>query len=248
MVFCLVSTLWKPGEGEPTCNGGKGLVLVLQDLVVQQRQWIDHVRSVSSHLFCRIQVCLCLERVSCGHCQSKRALTTSLVAHFSVAYRPQVLGTMPIVIPTHGRSWFGVRPSVGMHGFTWALSINISAKAARSVGFLAMIPTPSKLSLNLKMPSSGTDPGPNFMPYRPLQLAGRTTDPAVSVPMAMGQKPAATQTAEPDEEPPGVCRDISSGPPPCVMALLQADPRLPDPDFDTETVSVHHKSSSPLPR
>ena len=38
----------------------------------------------------------------------------------------------------------------------------------------------------------------------PLKAAGMRTEPPVSVPMATGTSPAATATAEPDEEPPGM--------------------------------------------
>src|SRR6185295_18520989 len=41
------------------------------------------------------------------------------------------------------------------------------------------------------------------MPCRPQKLAGTRTDPPVSVPSAVSQRPWATAEAEPDEEPPG---------------------------------------------
>ena len=43
-----------------------------------------------------------------------------------------------------------------------------------------------------------------FKPVMPHQEAGMRTEPPVSVPMAQGAMRAATATAEPDEEPPGV--------------------------------------------
>jgi hypothetical protein len=112
------------------------------------------------------------------------------------------LGTTPILIPDQEQA--SEEPVVKS-----SFSINTPAKAAQSIAVRAMTPIPSKLSLNVKTPSTGTEPGRNLSPYRPLQLAGKTTEPAVSVPMAMGQKPAATLTAEPEEEPPGVLENVS---------------------------------------
>src|SRR5689334_5985863 len=43
-----------------------------------------------------------------------------------------------------------------------------------------------------------------FNPVMPHQEAGTRTEPPVSVPMAHGAMRAATATAEPDEDPPGV--------------------------------------------
>src|SRR5437764_2327858 len=39
----------------------------------------------------------------------------------------------------------------------------------------------------------------------PQNAPGRTTEPAVCEPVAIGTIPAATAAAEPDDEPPGVC-------------------------------------------
>src|SRR5260370_25845153 len=46
-------------------------------------------------------------------------------------------------------------------------------------------------------------PAVTFRPTIPHHPAGSRTEPPVSVPMAMGARPAATATAEPLEEPPG---------------------------------------------
>ena len=43
-------------------------------------------------------------------------------------------------------------------------------------------------------------------PTTPQNAAGRITDPLVCVPIAPSTCPAATAAAEPDDEPPGVCR------------------------------------------
>jgi hypothetical protein len=47
-------------------------------------------------------------------------------------------------------------------------------------------------------------PAVTFRPTMPHQPAGSRTEPPVSVPMAIGARPAATATAEPLDEPPGV--------------------------------------------
>jgi hypothetical protein len=44
-----------------------------------------------------------------------------------------------------------------------------------------------------------------FIVYKAARLAGMIREPDVSVPMEMGEKPAATQTALPEEEPPVFC-------------------------------------------
>ena len=52
-------------------------------------------------------------------------------------------------------------------------------------------------------PRTGTAPSVGFSPTMLLSPAGTRPDPAVSVPSAKETRPAATATAEPDEEPPG---------------------------------------------
>ena len=54
------------------------------------------------------------------------------------------------------------------------------------------------------MPPRLTRPTVGLMPTTPFMAAGLTIDPSVSVPMATVQNPAATATAEPELEPPGV--------------------------------------------
>ena len=51
-------------------------------------------------------------------------------------------------------------------------------------------------------PSSETRPCDGRMPYNPQKLAGRRTEPPVSLPSAKSTRPAAVAAAEPLEEPP----------------------------------------------
>lgn len=141
--------------------------------------------------------------------------------HFSLGdgYKPQSFATAPILNSDQGNA---SRELFVQSSFL----VNTPARAAQSRGVRAMTPTPSKLSLNVKMPSSGTDPGRNLTPYRPLQLAGNTAEPVVSVPIAMGQKPASTLTADPEEEPPGVSGIVSRVPLPQVTLWRGRIPQL----------------------
>src|SRR5699024_3841074 len=51
----------------------------------------------------------------------------------------------------------------------------------------------------------GTRPRPGFKPNRPQAAAGIRIEPPPSLAPAIGTTPAATNAAEPPEEPPGVC-------------------------------------------
>ncbi len=53
-------------------------------------------------------------------------------------------------------------------------------------------------------PAVDTSPRLGFRPTMLLSMAGTRPEPAVSVPSAMGTRPAATATAEPELEPPGM--------------------------------------------
>src|SRR5580704_1116491 len=53
------------------------------------------------------------------------------------------------------------------------------------------------------MPLRSRRPCVGRMPYSPQKLAGTRTEPPVSVPSAVSQRPAATAAAEPEDEPPG---------------------------------------------
>lgn len=55
------------------------------------------------------------------------------------------------------------------------------------------------------MPSPGTMPKVGFSVYNAARVAGSTRKPSVSVPIEIGASPAATETAEPDDEPPVLC-------------------------------------------
>ena len=58
------------------------------------------------------------------------------------------------------------------------------------------------------MPLAETLPMVGFSPTTLPNIAGTRPDPAVSVPSANGTIPAATTTAEPEEEPPGHTRRV----------------------------------------
>ena len=53
-------------------------------------------------------------------------------------------------------------------------------------------------------PCKGRRPAVTFRPTTPQRAAGRRTDPPVSLPMPDGLMLAATATAVPDDEPPGI--------------------------------------------
>ena len=57
-----------------------------------------------------------------------------------------------------------------------------------------------------KQPSCGTRRAVGLKPARPFRAAGMRTEPPVSVPMAATAMPSATETAAPEEEPPGIRR------------------------------------------
>src|ERR1700727_2010010 len=51
----------------------------------------------------------------------------------------------------------------------------------------------------------GVAPKLGLNPTTPLKAAGLITEPSVCVPSASGTIPAATDAADPDDDPPGVC-------------------------------------------
>ena len=83
----------------------------------------------------------------------------------------------------------------------------ISAQAATVT---AMGPTVSKLGASGKTPSAGTSPHVGLKPTTPQQAAGSRIEPALSVPRATSQRPAASAAPLPPLEPPGI-RLASSG-------------------------------------
>jgi hypothetical protein len=74
-----------------------------------------------------------------------------------------------------------------------------------SAADFAMGPGLSKNSVMQYSPVLFWIPTVGLRAYRAARVEGVTIDPIVSVPMARGAKPAATETAEPVDEPPGAC-------------------------------------------
>jgi len=68
-----------------------------------------------------------------------------------------------------------------------------------------MVPTVSNVSDNDFTPTRFIVPNDGLYPTTPQNDAGRMTDPAVCVPNATGTIQSATDAADPDEDPPGVC-------------------------------------------
>src|SRR6266436_614837 len=58
------------------------------------------------------------------------------------------------------------------------------------------------------MPTVGISRKDGLYPATPQKAAGRTTEPPVWLPSAIGTMPAATAAAEPEDEPPGVCAGL----------------------------------------
>src|SRR5262245_6566703 len=77
-----------------------------------------------------------------------------------------------------------------------------SARAAVATS-RARTPTVSRAGLSGWTPFRLTRPRPGFRPTTPQVAAGIRTEPPVSLPSAASQRPAATATAEPEDEPPG---------------------------------------------
>lgn len=59
-------------------------------------------------------------------------------------------------------------------------------------------------------PVMSTAPTVTLRLYKASRVAGHTTDPSVSVPTEQGAKPAATPTALPEDDPPGVYSSVST--------------------------------------
>ena len=75
---------------------------------------------------------------------------------------------------------------------------------------LAMGPTVSKVGASGKTPSAGTSPQVGLKPTTPQHAAGSRIEPALSVPSATSQSPAASAAPLPPLDPPGI-RPGSSG-------------------------------------
>ena len=74
----------------------------------------------------------------------------------------------------------------------------------------AIGPTVSKLGASGKTPSAGTSPHVGLKPTTPQHAAGSRIEPALSVPSAASQRPAASAAPLPPLEPPGI-RSGASG-------------------------------------
>src|SRR6188472_2596346 len=87
----------------------------------------------------------------------------------------------------------------------------MASKVSAASATLALIgPTVSSVAESGKTPAPGTRPRVGFRPTTPHQAAGLRIEPPVSVPSAVRRRPAATATAEPEDEPP-VIRSGSHG-------------------------------------
>ena len=75
---------------------------------------------------------------------------------------------------------------------------------------VAIGPTVSKLGASGKTPSAGTRPHVGLKPTIPQHAAGSRIEPALSVPSATSQSPAASAAAFPPLEPPGI-RSAANG-------------------------------------
>src|SRR3989344_9401971 len=64
-------------------------------------------------------------------------------------------------------------------------------------------PSVSRLSVVFSVPVRGIVPNEGLQPYTPQKLAGRTIEPAVCDPVAIGTIPSAIPTADPLDEVPG---------------------------------------------
>lgn len=80
-----------------------------------------------------------------------------------------------------------------------------SMSAARSSTDFAIPPGLSKVGDIRSAPSDGIDWGVHFRAKSDDRLAGTLIEPSASVPRESGLYPAATPTAEPVEDPPGLC-------------------------------------------
>ena len=79
-----------------------------------------------------------------------------------------------------------------------------SKAAARSATDRANGPTWSKLDANSAVPARDTRPNVGLRPNTPQSEAGTRIEPLVSDPRLNGTSPAATDAADPPEEPPAI--------------------------------------------
>jgi hypothetical protein len=124
----------------------------------------------------------------------------------------------------------------------------VSTSKARSIGSRAIAPRESKLRLIFCTPSVETVSDDNFIPYRPETVAGYTTEPAVSVPILRGLKPAATETPDPAEEPADVCFMLAHHASPVVGDSFAVPAGRPSLNLDASRLILfdHQPHSIPL--
>src|ERR1700761_1061180 len=84
-----------------------------------------------------------------------------------------------------------------------------SRRLARSKTDLVMGPAESASYVTGMIPYCGTILRVGLIVYSAALSRGIMSDPMVSAPIDTGEKPAATATAEPEEEPPGFYNSIS---------------------------------------
>src|SRR5580700_2857730 len=84
-------------------------------------------------------------------------------------------------------------------------SVIASRRTARSATVFAIGPAESKFFETGTIPACGTSPIVGFIVYKAALPAGHTKDPSVSVPIDIGAYPAETATAEPEDDPEGLC-------------------------------------------
>ena len=82
----------------------------------------------------------------------------------------------------------------------------LANNVAQSLTDRAITPTESSVVERGSTPSRDTASAVGLNPVNPHSAAGIRMEPPVSVPMATGAMPSATDTAAPDDEPPGIRR------------------------------------------
>src|SRR5882672_4915729 len=97
--------------------------------------------------------------------------------------------------------------AAGGRGVSPASTWKIAAQQA-TVG--ASGPTESRVVDSGNAPSRGTRAEVGLKPETPHRAAGMRTEPPVSVPSANAAIPSETETAAPEEDPPGILREPRS--------------------------------------
>ena len=124
----------------------------------------------------------------------------------SVTRRPAAASAASTAASTAGSTSGRIRPTASSHdpaakpGSIRRIPSSTAATSAPSG------PTVSRDGASGYTPSTDTRPQVVFRPAIPQQAAGIRTEPPVSVPRATSASPAATATAEPLDDPPGIRR------------------------------------------